>query len=173
MNAAMAPAMTCPKCAGEMRTYERSTVHVDQCRDCRGIFLDRGELERLMDLEAAAMERTAPAWVRPEGPGSARSEDEGRYDARRPDDRRDPRTDRSAPATRHERDRGEGAGDLAELGEMGGLGALGGLAALGELGELFERGSSRRTTSIQSGTTGQPQRKRGGLFRDLFEGFGD
>ena len=39
--------MTCPKCSGPMRTYERNGVHVDQCADCRGIFLDRGELERL------------------------------------------------------------------------------------------------------------------------------
>ncbi len=35
-----------------MRTYERNGVHVDQCGECRGIFLDRGELERLMDAEA-------------------------------------------------------------------------------------------------------------------------
>jgi Zn-finger nucleic acid-binding protein len=34
-----------------MRTYERSAVTVDQCTDCRGIFLDRGELERLVDAE--------------------------------------------------------------------------------------------------------------------------
>ena len=38
--------MTCPKCHGEMRVYERSGVTVDQCTECRGIFLDRGELER-------------------------------------------------------------------------------------------------------------------------------
>ena len=34
-----------------MRTYERNGVHVDQCSECRGIFLDRGELERLIDAE--------------------------------------------------------------------------------------------------------------------------
>jgi Zn-finger nucleic acid-binding protein len=34
-----------------MRTYERGGVHVDQCADCRGIFLDRGELDHLMDAE--------------------------------------------------------------------------------------------------------------------------
>jgi uncharacterized protein len=34
-----------------MRTYERSGVAVDQCGECRGIFLDRGELERLIDAE--------------------------------------------------------------------------------------------------------------------------
>jgi uncharacterized protein len=34
-----------------MRSYERNGVVVDQCTDCRGIFLDRGELERLVDAE--------------------------------------------------------------------------------------------------------------------------
>jgi uncharacterized protein len=45
-------ALTCPKCQGIMRTYERGGVHVDQCTDCRGIFLDRGELEHLVDAES-------------------------------------------------------------------------------------------------------------------------
>jgi uncharacterized protein len=44
--------MICPKCRGAMRSYERNGVTVDQCNECRGIFLDRGELERLMDAEA-------------------------------------------------------------------------------------------------------------------------
>jgi Zn-finger nucleic acid-binding protein len=35
-----------------MRTYERNGVHVDQCENCRGIFLDFGELEALTRLES-------------------------------------------------------------------------------------------------------------------------
>ncbi len=54
--------LTCPKCHGEMRNYERSGVHVDQCAECRGIFLDRGELERLVDAENSWADRAvAPA----------------------------------------------------------------------------------------------------------------
>jgi Zn-finger nucleic acid-binding protein len=45
------PTLTCPKCGAEMRSYERNGVVVDQCTECRGIFLDRGELERLVDAE--------------------------------------------------------------------------------------------------------------------------
>jgi Zn-finger nucleic acid-binding protein len=44
--------LTCPKCHGEMRSYERNGVTVDQCGECRGIFLDRGELEHLVTAEA-------------------------------------------------------------------------------------------------------------------------
>jgi uncharacterized protein len=47
----MATDLVCPKCQGLMRSYERSSVTVDQCTECRGIFLDRGELERLVDAE--------------------------------------------------------------------------------------------------------------------------
>ena len=43
--------LICPKCRGAMRTYERNGVLIDQCEECRGIFLDRGELERLIDAE--------------------------------------------------------------------------------------------------------------------------
>jgi Zn-finger nucleic acid-binding protein len=35
-----------------MRTYERNGVHLEQCENCRGIFLDFGELEALSRLEA-------------------------------------------------------------------------------------------------------------------------
>ena len=52
--------LICPKCQGRMRTYERSGVTVDQCTECRGIFLDRGELERLVDAEQG-WQRTHPA----------------------------------------------------------------------------------------------------------------
>jgi Zn-finger nucleic acid-binding protein len=52
--------MTCPKCHGEMRTYERSGVTIEQCTECRGIFLDRGELEKLFDAEANFNSRQQP-----------------------------------------------------------------------------------------------------------------
>jgi Zn-finger nucleic acid-binding protein len=44
--------LTCPECQAPMRSYERSGITVDRCTECRGLFLDRGELERLIDSEA-------------------------------------------------------------------------------------------------------------------------
>lgn len=44
-------ALTCPKCQSPMRSYERSGVTVDQCTSCQGVFLDRGELEKLVQAE--------------------------------------------------------------------------------------------------------------------------
>ena len=46
-----AAALVCPKCQGAMRAYERNGVTIDQCQECRGVFLDRGELDRLIDAE--------------------------------------------------------------------------------------------------------------------------
>jgi uncharacterized protein len=45
--------LTCLKCGGAMRTYERSGVLIDQCTECRGVYLDRGELDRIIDAESS------------------------------------------------------------------------------------------------------------------------
>ncbi|WP_026341364.1 zf-TFIIB domain-containing protein [Actinomadura atramentaria] len=60
--------MHCPKCRGLMRTYTRNGVHIEQCDNCRGIFLDYGELEALSRMEAAhhtPPPPAAPAWGAP------------------------------------------------------------------------------------------------------------
>ena len=44
-------AMTCPSCGGELVELERSGVRIDACRRCRGVWLDRGELERVVERE--------------------------------------------------------------------------------------------------------------------------
>lgn len=53
-----------------MRQYERSGVTVDQCSECRGIFLDRGELEKLFEAEAQwNRQQAAPSAAQPAQPG--------------------------------------------------------------------------------------------------------
>ena len=34
-----------------MHTVDRRGVHIEQCQGCRGIFLDRGELEQIANAE--------------------------------------------------------------------------------------------------------------------------
>jgi uncharacterized protein len=34
-----------------MRTVDRQGVHIEQCENCQGIFLDRGELEHMLAAE--------------------------------------------------------------------------------------------------------------------------
>ena len=64
-------ALICPKCQADMRQYERNGVHVDQCTGCRGVFLDRGELEHLVDAELRWANQTAPAAAPPPVPAPA------------------------------------------------------------------------------------------------------
>ncbi|WP_433225072.1 zf-TFIIB domain-containing protein [Microtetraspora malaysiensis] len=65
--------MQCPKCRGNMRTFDRNGIHIEQCDNCRGIFLDYGELETLTRLESQWAQQQyapppahgAPAWGAP------------------------------------------------------------------------------------------------------------
>ena len=41
--------MNCPRCAtSPLQEKDRDGVTIDICRECRGIWLDRGELEKLI-----------------------------------------------------------------------------------------------------------------------------
>ena len=64
----MATELTCPKCQGAMRSYERNGIQIDQCTECRGVFLDRGELEQLIDAEAAYSQAAQQGRRRPAVP---------------------------------------------------------------------------------------------------------
>ncbi len=59
--------LLCPKCTSEMRSYERNGVTIDQCTSCKGVFLDRGELDRLIDAEGSFYDgpKSAPAAAPP------------------------------------------------------------------------------------------------------------
>jgi len=74
--------MICPKCRGQMTAYERNGITIDQCSSCRGIFLDRGELERLIDAEAAYQPPTTPSPPQPyrEHERHGYDDDDYRYD---------------------------------------------------------------------------------------------
>lgn len=52
--------MHCPKCQGLMQTFNRNGVQIEQCGNCRGIFLDYGELEALTRVEGQWSQPVAP-----------------------------------------------------------------------------------------------------------------
>ena len=53
--------LRCPKCESPMRQYERNGITIDQCSQCKGVFLDRGELERLTEAESSYYAAQTPA----------------------------------------------------------------------------------------------------------------
>ncbi len=47
--------MNCPVCSGvSLVMSERSGVEIDYCPKCRGVWLDRGELDKIIEKSAAA-----------------------------------------------------------------------------------------------------------------------
>lgn len=46
--------MRCPACDTRLVEIERSDVLIDACPECRGVWLDRGELDRILDRERRA-----------------------------------------------------------------------------------------------------------------------
>lgn len=45
--------MKCPKCGGDLREEDIGTVKVDVCEDCKGMWLDAGELDLLRQVQKA------------------------------------------------------------------------------------------------------------------------
>lgn len=42
------PLLLCPNCNTSMQAVNRSGVELDMCPQCRGVWLDRGELEKVL-----------------------------------------------------------------------------------------------------------------------------
>lgn len=54
--------MKCPACPDTTLVMsDRQGVEIDYCPACRGIWLDRGELDKLLDRAATATPATTPA----------------------------------------------------------------------------------------------------------------
>ena len=47
----------CPNDNSAMQEIDRNGVRIDVCPECRGVWLDRGELEKLMSLTSTTAER--------------------------------------------------------------------------------------------------------------------
>ena len=60
------PLLMCPNDNAAMQTMERAGVQFDMCPTCRGVWLDRGELEKLMAV--ATDEGRASAAPAPQQP---------------------------------------------------------------------------------------------------------
>lgn len=87
------PGMRCPVCLdADLVPHIRDGIEVDHCPRCRGMWLDRGELEKLLDLvEARSPEARISTPEPPRAPAplpsDVRREDRDRDDRYRDDDR--------------------------------------------------------------------------------------
>ena len=44
--------MDCPTCRVELKITDRQGVEIDYCPRCRGVWLDRGELDKIIERSA-------------------------------------------------------------------------------------------------------------------------
>jgi Zn-finger nucleic acid-binding protein len=44
--------MKCPNCQTTLLIADKKGIEIDYCPDCRGIWLDRGELEKILERSA-------------------------------------------------------------------------------------------------------------------------
>lgn len=44
--------MNCPNCQTVMREREKESVIIDVCPNCKGMWLDHGELEKIVEIES-------------------------------------------------------------------------------------------------------------------------
>ena len=51
MNTPTAEPLRCPSCANRLVEVERTGVLIDACPSCRGVWLDRGELDKILVAE--------------------------------------------------------------------------------------------------------------------------
>ncbi len=99
--------MECPVCDVNLVISSREGIEIDHCPQCRGVWLDRGELDKIIERAAPAVMRgaddgsypaaSAPASPRPSRPDPARYDDryeQPRYERQHRDDRYDPRYDK-------------------------------------------------------------------------------
>lgn len=45
--------MNCPTCNTNLTMAERNGVEIDYCPECRGVWLDRGELDKIIERSAS------------------------------------------------------------------------------------------------------------------------
>jgi Zn-finger nucleic acid-binding protein len=67
-DAATVSAMLCPVCKVGLAMSDRQGVEIDYCPQCRGVWLDRGELDKIIERSAAAEAAPRAAAPQPSAP---------------------------------------------------------------------------------------------------------
>ena len=71
--------MNCPVCNVTLTMTERQGVEIDYCQRCRGVWLDRGELDKIIERSYDAQPRRATETHHEE---RSHQEDRGHYEDR-------------------------------------------------------------------------------------------
>ena len=58
--------MACPACNVALVMSDRQGIEIDYCPKCRGVWLDRGELDKIIERSVAALPPTGPLAAPPQ-----------------------------------------------------------------------------------------------------------
>lgn len=58
--------LLCPACRVDLVMSERQGIEIDYCPKCRGVWLDRGELDKIIERSASEDAQAAPAQPAPQ-----------------------------------------------------------------------------------------------------------
>ena len=47
--------MKCPRCYTDLKPEDQQGVEIDYCPECRGVWLDRGELQKIVSLRSSTV----------------------------------------------------------------------------------------------------------------------
>jgi uncharacterized protein len=61
-------AMSCPVCVVPLSMSDRQGIEIDFCPQCRGVWLDRGELDKIIERSAAPTPAAPPPQAAPQAP---------------------------------------------------------------------------------------------------------
>lgn len=78
--------MKCPHCDTTLLMTDRRGVEIDYCGECRGVWLDKGELDKLMEIAA---NEAGPATAPTPAPNRPSEYDRSDYKKQRYDSDRD------------------------------------------------------------------------------------
>lgn len=81
--------MKCPVDGSDLTMSERQGIEIDYCPKCRGVWLDRGELDKIIERSESQPAAAPPAFAQPEPYRDNRRPPD--YDNRRGYDRDDDR----------------------------------------------------------------------------------
>jgi len=85
MNQSASVGLLCPVCKVDLVMTERKDVEIDYCPKCRGVWLDRGELDKIIEKSAAQEMQQRPPAQQPQHqaqPGYASHGERGEFGER-------------------------------------------------------------------------------------------
>lgn len=96
--------MLCPVCKVDLKMSERQGIEIDYCPNCRGVWLDRGELDKIIDRSLEYEQRIRTSGAAPQQtPSSSYPDDDDDY--KRKNDARPTTSQRPYDDRRYDDDR--------------------------------------------------------------------